>query len=128
MANERARTLRKAMSESERKLWRELRGRQMGGLRFRRQHPIGPYVADFVCLERRLVVEVDGAHHLEPVQSRHDAQRDRWLTGEGYRVMRFTNSDVFDNIDGVLEAIWSALQELSGAGAVRHPHRERHRT
>jgi very-short-patch-repair endonuclease len=128
MVNERARALRKRMSESEHKLWRELRARQLDGVRFRRQHPIGPYIADFVCLEHRLVVEVDGAHHTDDAQIAHDERRDRWLAAEGYRVMRFSNTDVFENLGGVVDTIWGALQELPDARASRHPHQERHRT
>ena len=70
MANQRARELRKTMSVPERKLWRELRDRSAAGFRFRRQHPLGPYIADFVCLERRLVIEVDGGQHGEDDQIR----------------------------------------------------------
>ena len=128
MPNERARTLRKAMSDGERKVWRALRVRQVDGMRFRRQHPIGPYIADFVCLERRLVVEVDGGHHTEDSQIAHDARRDRWLEAEGYRVLRFPAIDVFQNLDGVVDSIWAALQEASDACVSRHPHQERHRT
>ena len=127
MANERARTLRKTMSDGERKLWRALRAKQVEGLRFRRQHPIGKYIVDFVCLERRLVVEVDGGHHMEDEQIAHDARRDRWLNAEGYRVMRVPNAEVFSNIAGVVDTIWAALQETPSVRGARHPHQERHR-
>jgi len=112
MANERARTLRKTMSDGERKLWYALRAKQVEGARFRRQHPIGRYIADFVCLERRLVVEVDGAHHTEDDQIARDARRDSWLRGEGYHVMRVPAAEVFGNISGVVDTIWATLQEL----------------
>ena len=79
MPNERARALRKSMTDAERKLWRALRDKQLDGRRFRRQHPIGPYVVDFVCLERRLVIEVDGSQHGEPEQTTFDQQRTEWL-------------------------------------------------
>ena len=111
MVNTRARSLRKAPTDAERALWRALRGRQMDGLRFRRQHPLGPYIADFVCLERRLVIEVDGGQHGEPAQSAHDERRSTWLASEGYRVLRFWNRDVLRAIDDVLTTIWGALQE-----------------
>ena len=107
MANERARTLRKSMSDAERKLWRALRTRQLDGARFRRQHPIGRYVADFVCLERRLVVEVDGGQHTEDDQIARDARRDRWLVSEGYRVLRVPTIEVKANIAGVLDTSWA---------------------
>jgi very-short-patch-repair endonuclease len=120
MANERARELRKAMSDGERKLWAALRAKRVDGARFRRQHPIGRYVVDFVCLERRLIVEVDGGQHTEDEQVAHDARRDGWLESEGYRVMRVASTDVYGNLGGVLDTIWAALQG--------HPHQERHRT
>ena len=110
MANERARALRKSMSEPERLLWWALRNRNLDGARFRRQHPIGPYVADFVCLEARLVVEVDGSQHGEPEQAAHDATRTRWLEGEGYRVVRVWAGEVFANLGGVKETISAALK------------------
>ena len=129
MANERARrSLRKKMSDGERKLWRALRARQVDGLRFRRQHPIGRYVADFVCLEKRLVVEVDGGHHTQDAQMAHDAKRDRWLDAEGYRVLRIPSAEVFGNLSGVVDTIWAELQELPSAARHCHPHQERHRT
>ncbi len=127
MANERARTLRKTMSDGERKLWHALRAKQVEGARFRRQHPIGPYIADFVCLERRLVVEVDGGHHTEDVQIAHDARRDSWLRAEGYRVMRVPTAEVFANIPGVVDTIWAALQEMPSARERRQLQDERHR-
>jgi very-short-patch-repair endonuclease len=97
-------------------------------MRFRRQHPIGPYIVDFVCLERRLIVEVDGGHHTEDDQVAHDARRDRWLSAEGYRVLRFPAIDIFQNLACAVDSIWAALQEASVVGASRHPHQERHRT
>jgi very-short-patch-repair endonuclease len=128
MANERARRLRKTMSDAERKLWYALRTRQVEGARFRRQHPIGKYVVDFVCLERRLVVEVDGGQHTEDDQIARDAHRDRWLEAEGYRALRVPTIEVYRNIVGVLDTIWAALQEMPWVRRKRHPHQERHRT
>ena len=83
MANERARDLRKSMSDAERKLWHALRAKQLDGARFRRQHPIGRYVVDFVCLERRLVIEVDGGRHTDDVHMAYDERRDHWLSRRG---------------------------------------------
>ena len=111
MTNERARTLRKSMSNAERKLWYALRLRQLDGARFRRQHPMGPYIVDFVCLEKRPIVEVDGPQHAEEEHAARDERRDRWLNGEGYRVMRFQTIDVYRNLGGVVDTIWAALQE-----------------
>jgi very-short-patch-repair endonuclease len=125
MANERARALRKSMSDAERKLWRGLRARRIDGARFRRQHPMGRYIVDFVCLEQRLVVEVDGGQHTEDEHVAADARRDRWLESEGYRVMRVSTTDVHSNVDGVLDTIWATLQERASKP---HPHQERHRT
>jgi very-short-patch-repair endonuclease len=128
MANERARNMRKSMSEGERQLWRALRIKQLDGARFRRQHPIGRYIVDFVCLDRRLVVEVDGGQHTEDGQIAHDRRRDAWLASEGYRVLRVPTSEVFTNLAGVIDTIWAALQEGQLRPAVPHPHQDRHRT
>ena len=127
MPNERARNLRKNMSDGERKLWQAMRARQVDGVRFRRQHPIGPYIVDFVCLEKRLVVEVDGGHHTEDDQIAYDARRDLWLNAEGYRVMRIPNIYVFQNLATVVDSIWGALQELPDVRRSRRPHQGRHR-
>jgi very-short-patch-repair endonuclease len=126
MANQRARTLRTTMSDAESRLWQELRLRQVDGVRFRRQHPIGRYIADFVCLEKRLIVEVDGEQHTQDAHAAHDAIRDRWLTAEGYRVMRFQTVEVHQSLDGVVETIWGALQEMpSVPGPGRRARRSR---
>lgn len=106
-----AKAQRAQMSDAERKLWHAVRARRLGGLKFRRQHPIGPYVADFYCAEARLVVEVDGNHHGEPAQVEHDEVRDDWLTTEGLNVLRLTVYEVLENIEDVKERIWS---EASG--------------
>jgi very-short-patch-repair endonuclease len=127
MASERARTLRKTMSDAERKLWYALRAKRLGGARFRRQHPIGRYVADFVCLERRVIVEVDGGQHTEDGRIERDARRDRWLEEQGYRVLRVPTVEVYRNIVGVLDTIWGALQEAPASRDEPHPHPERHR-
>jgi len=76
------------MSDAERKLWFAVRARRLGGLKFRRQHPMGPYVADFYCAEAGLVVEVDGNHHSEPAQVERDEVRDDWMTTQGLNVLR----------------------------------------
>jgi very-short-patch-repair endonuclease len=80
-----ARELRRDMTEAEQRLWFHLRRRQLGGCRFRRQHPVGPFVADFVCVERRLIVEVDGSQHME---SAADRVRDAWLQRRGFQLIR----------------------------------------
>ncbi|MFM9942888.1 MAG: endonuclease domain-containing protein [Hyphomicrobiaceae bacterium] len=101
----RARVLRANDTSAESKLWGELRNRQLAGLKFVRQVPIGPYFVDFVCRERRLIVEVDGATHGTDAEIAADALRDVELQRLGYRIFRVTNSDVFDNMDGVLETV-----------------------
>ncbi|MGB0087328.1 MAG: DUF559 domain-containing protein [Rhodomicrobiaceae bacterium] len=98
-AKNNARRLRKDMTEAERKLWSILRKRKLTGLKFRRQVPIGPYVADFLSFESRLIVEADGGQHAEAWK---DAERDAWLAAQGFRILRFWNSDVLNNPDGVL--------------------------
>ena len=105
-----ARELRRGQTDAERKLWARLRDRQMG-VKFRRQHPIGPYIVDFCCPERRLVVELDGGHHAR--QREHDARRTEFLAANGYHLLRFWNVDVFANLDGILERIGSAFARPS---------------
>jgi very-short-patch-repair endonuclease len=102
-----ARQLRRDQTDAEQRLWAKLRDRQLGGVKFRRQHPIGPFVADFCCPQRKLVVELDGGQHSEEVAA--DEKRSRFLEAQGYRVLRFWNHDVLGNTDGVLERIAEAL-------------------
>jgi very-short-patch-repair endonuclease len=103
---ERARELRKGMTDAERLLWSRLRRRQVHGLRFRRQHPIGPFIADFACPQAGLVIELDGGQHA--LAKDKDAARTRWLEQSGYRVLRFWNNDVLTQIDAVLHVIAAA--------------------
>ncbi|HEY1382405.1 MAG TPA: DUF559 domain-containing protein [Dongiaceae bacterium] len=103
MADERARTLRKSMTPAERKIWRYLRLRQLDGHRFRRQVRIGPYIADFVCLQSLIVIEVDGGQHADA--HTYDAQRDDYMRGQGFRVLRFWNNEVLSNMEGVWDTI-----------------------
>jgi very-short-patch-repair endonuclease len=103
---ERAQRLRRNSTDAERKLWLHLRSRAMVGFKCVRQEPMGPYVVDFICRERRLIVEVDGSQHAD---SKRDLVRDRWLADHDYRVLRFWNNDVLTNTDGVLESIAMAL-------------------
>ena len=107
VSTSRARRLRSNATSAELRLWNRLRGRAIDGYKFIRQQPIGPYVVDFVCRERRLVVEVDGGQHADNVR---DRARDEWLRGYNYRVLRFWNNDVMNNMDGVLEVIAGALR------------------
>lgn len=104
-----ARTLRKNLTDAERCLWLRLRKRQINGYKFRRQFPLGTYIADFVCLEARLIVEVDGGQHAE--QTGKDKQRDEWLISQGFRVLRFWNNEVTLETDAVVEMIMRTLNE-----------------
>jgi very-short-patch-repair endonuclease len=104
-----ARRLRANTTGAEDILWRHLRRSPVLGTHFRRQVPIGRYVVDFACLATRLIVEVDGSQHAEGPVAESDKERTRWLEAEGYRVLRFWNNDITQNIDGVLEAIHSAI-------------------
>ncbi len=102
-----ARRLRRNMTDVERKLWAKLRDAQLDGFKFRRQHPLGPYVLDFFCEETKLVVEVDGGQHAERIEA--DDERTKWLEAHRCRVLRFWNNDVLQNLTGVLETIRMAL-------------------
>ena len=99
--------LRENATDAERKLWHHLRRKQIDGLRFRRQYPLGPYIVDFVCLPARLIIEVDGGQHTE--QMERDAARTAWLKAQGFRVIRFWNNEVLGNIEGVLHVIGEQL-------------------
>jgi very-short-patch-repair endonuclease len=105
----RARTLRRAVTDAERKLWRRLRSLPMDDSHFRRQAPIGPYFADFACHTKRLVIELDGGQHAEEVNVARDKGRDSYMKANGYRVLRFWNNDVMHNLNGVLETIAGVL-------------------
>ena len=105
-----ARPLRKTMTDAERAMWLQLRDRRLGGFKFRRQWTIGSHVVDFCCIERRLIVEIDGGQH----SAERDAARTHELKKAGYRVIRFWNNEVRENLDGVLALLLSALRT--------HPH------
>ncbi len=104
-----AKRLRRDLTDAERALWHVLRAHRFESLGFRRQMPIGPYVVDFVAHCMRLVIEVDGGQHQIDERLEADRARDEWLGGRGYRVLRFSNLDVLENIDGVATAIAAAL-------------------
>lgn len=109
-----ARRLRRSQTGAERKLWDHLRNRQLLGFKFRRQVPIDRFIADFVCLEAKLIVEVDGATHGTEAEFARDANRTDILESLGFVVLRFHNTDVFNNIQGVLEVIARTLQLRGG--------------
>jgi very-short-patch-repair endonuclease len=102
-----SRNLRKQATNAEKLLWARLRGRQVNGFKFRRQQPIGPYIVDFVNFEKRLVVELDGGQHA--INKEKDERRDAWLQEEGYEVLRLWDNEVFENLEGTLEAIIEKL-------------------
>ena len=104
----RARELRQPLTPQENKLWQRLRGKQLDGLKFRRQHPIYRFILDFYCPQQKLVIEIDGDAHAEPEQQRYDQARAEWLEQRGLRVIRFTNREVETNLEGVLMTIAQA--------------------
>jgi very-short-patch-repair endonuclease len=107
MSTARARELRNNPTEAERTLWKHLRLRQLEGQKFRRQVPLGRYIVDFVCIEKRLIIEVDGGQHSEMAVT--DAKRTLWLQAHGFRVLRFWNHQVLAEIEAVVESIREAL-------------------
>jgi very-short-patch-repair endonuclease len=102
-----AKTLRTNQTEAEQRLWFHLRAHRFMGLKFKRQKPMGRYIVDFVCIERRLIIELDGGQHTEQVA--YDQHRDAWLHSQGYTVLRFWNNEVMQQLEGVLEQIRGAI-------------------
>jgi adenine-specific DNA-methyltransferase len=98
-----ARELRRTQTDAERKLWNVLRDRQLLNLKFRRQHPIGNYIADFCCIEKGLIIELDGSQHVE--RAAYDEERTKWLNSQGFQVLRFPNDEVLRATEGVIEKI-----------------------
>ena len=107
-----AQSLRGSRTDAEGILWYHLRARGLDGRKFRRQQPIGPYIADFACMSEKLLVELDGGGHVE--RKAEDHERDEYLHRSGYRVLRFWNTEVFENLHGVLEKISEAMEEKPG--------------
>ncbi len=118
-----AKSLRSNQTDAEQKLWYHLRGHRFLGLKFKRQKPMGNYIVDFVCVERKLIIELDGSQHAD--QHEYDATRDAWLRGEGYTVLRFWNNEVLGELEGVVEKIRLALSPdpspASGRGEQGNP-------
>ena len=106
---QKAQTLRESQTNAEGLLWHYLRDKQLAGYKFRRQQPIGPYIVDFACMPKKLLIELDGGQHAE--QHTYDKKRDEFLREKGYKVLRFWNNDVFENCFGVLESIRAAVQD-----------------
>jgi very-short-patch-repair endonuclease len=105
----RARSLRRRMTDPERRIWARLRDRRLAGYKFRRQVPIGPYVVDFLCVSQRLAIEIDGGRHA--TQMAADAARTDYLRSCGIAVLRFWSNEIYANLDGVLDAVWRRLQD-----------------
>jgi adenine-specific DNA-methyltransferase len=106
-----AKKLRREQTDAERKLWFVLRDRQFGGFKFRRQQPIGPYVADFACFEAKLIIELDGDQHGSDQGMAYDQSRTSFLQKEGFRVLRFPNHEAERNLDEIMETISRALRD-----------------
>ena len=118
-----AKHLRSSSTDAERMLWRHLRSRQLADFKFRRQQVIAPYIVDFVCMERRLVVEIDGGQHAE--RQKEDARRTAFLESAGFHVIRFWNNEVLANLDGVMSAIQGALNTPPHPGPLPQGEREK---
>ena len=112
-----AKSMRSHQTEAESKLWYHLRAHRFMGLKFKRQKPVGRYIADFVCWEHRLIVELDGGQHAE--EAAYDRQRDAWLRSQGYTVLRFWNHEVMGEMEGVLEQIRCAVAPEPSPKAAR---------
>jgi very-short-patch-repair endonuclease len=108
-----SRLLRKNLTDSERVLWSRLRGKQLSGVQFYRQKPLGDYIVDFYAPQAKLVIEVDGSQHLESPQAEQDRRRDEYLESIGLRVLRFNSREVMVEIDAVVEAIQRGIRELT---------------
>jgi very-short-patch-repair endonuclease len=107
-----ARNLRKNMTPAEIKLWQKIRRKQLKGIRFYRQRPIGNYIVDFCSFSPRLIIEVDGDTHYTDEAKQRDMKRDRFFQSMGFKILRFTNKDIIQNIDGVIETITKILDEM----------------
>jgi len=111
-----AKRLRRNMTKAEAVLWTVLKARQLQGWKFRRQHPVGRYIVDFVCIEAGLAVEVDGATHASDAAAERDARRTQILNAQGFAVLRVANLDIYEDLDGVVRGIAAALAPLGPSG------------
>ncbi|MFQ6030978.1 MAG: endonuclease domain-containing protein [Dehalococcoidia bacterium] len=110
MSTSRARELRAKLTDAERRLWDQLRGRQLGHYKFRRQQPVGPYIVDFVCFEKKLILELDGGQHNRSEQAAYDSVRTAWLESQGFKVLRFWNNQIFNELESVKSYLREALE------------------
>jgi len=106
---DRAKDLRQSQTEAEEFVWSQLRSRRFAGFKFRRQFPLGRYIVDFICLDRRVIVELDGGQHNEAHHRAYDTRRDAWLKRQGFEVLRFWNNDVFLEWEAIADGIWCTL-------------------
>ena len=106
---ERARSLRRKSTDAEVLVWQHLRSRRLLGCKFRRQVPIGKYIVDFLCEDPPIIIELDGGQHME--QKRYDQTRTNWLQANGFLVLRFWNNDIAENLEGVLESLFSTIEK-----------------
>ena len=124
MSIQKAGALRKSLTNAERLLWRHLRNRQLEGFKIRRQHPIGPYIVDFICLDKKLIIELDGGQHADRID--YDGRRTQYFETMGYRVIKFWNNEILRQTDSVLTAILKEITLLltptlspSGRGSIK---------
>ena len=108
----RAKSLRSEMPEAEHRLWYFIRKKQLDGFQFRKQHPVGPYITDFACVKKNLIIEVDGATHSTDEEREYDTRRTRYLESKGWKVIRYPNEDIYKHIDDVLDDITAHLKGL----------------
>jgi very-short-patch-repair endonuclease len=114
-----AKTLRRNLTDAEQRLWYHLRAHRFMGRKFKRQKPIGHYVVDFVCLEEKLIIELDGGQHAE--NHEYDQERDSWLRSQGYTVLRFWNNELMNETESVMERIWLAFSNEVGSSETLSP-------
>lgn len=107
---QKARTLRKNLTNQERKLWNILRKKQFQGYKFLRQYPIAPYIVDFICREKKVIIEADGGQHNQPTDIEYGKKRSKFLESKGYKVIRFWNNEIDNNIEGVYQIILKTLE------------------
>ena len=117
----RAKELRRPMTRAEVILWTRLRKRQVLGLHFRKQHPVSPYIADFACVEAKLIVEVDGATHSTAEERAHDERRRHYLEAQGWAILRVWNDEIYRNENGVVETIMDWARAGLASRAIRPP-------
>ncbi|MBL4852620.1 MAG: DUF559 domain-containing protein [Robiginitomaculum sp.] len=107
-----AKDLRKNMTEAEHKLWSHIRRKLLDGYRFRRQHPVGPFIVDFICIAEKLIIEVDGATHGDDAEIAYDERRTKFLETHGWKIVRYGNEEIYKSIDDVLDDIYAHLKGL----------------